>query len=239
MVVKSSIRSSLLVDHGSYPSNVSIIFSAAQLEPRFRKTHVANIDYITSLSTSSSMVSEGVRGDGGIALGTTAETRTARTARTTGTTGTTGTASKAASATTIAKSTAMPTEASTAETAAKASTHTTTVASTTTKAAALAIGETILANLEDSPLPVVAVELLDRVSGIFSILKDNDTRPLGTAVGAHVNISANDASDASYEESAMEQCRLGSIALTSLSEKVLHILPTNVEGELGDVSLNA
>ena len=77
---------------------------------------------------------------------------------------------------------------------------------------ATSAGKAVLANLKHASRPVVAVELLDGVLGILGSFKSDDTRALGSAVGRHVDVSADDG--------------------TTLTEEILQVLPANVVGKL-------
>lgn len=93
-----------------------------------------------------------------------------------------------------------------AEAATTSKWSTTTATEATTKASSGAAeaatrgevaSETILANLQWAALPIVPVELLDRVARIVWRLKGNDTRALWTSVRTNVDIGTNDSTLAS------------------------------------------
>jgi hypothetical protein len=86
-------------------------------------------------------------------------------------------------------------------TAAKASVESTTTiaaseaAATTeasTAAEASSAGKAVFTDLEETAGPVVAVELLDGVLGVFRSLEGDDTRALGSSIRSHVNVGADD-----------------------------------------------
>jgi hypothetical protein len=61
-----------------------------------------------------------------------------------------------------------------------------------TAAVASAASETVLTDLEETAGPVVAVELLNGVLGVFRSLEGDDTRALGSAIRSHVDVGADD-----------------------------------------------
>ena len=83
----------------------------------------------------------------------------------------------------------------TAEAAAEASTHTA-EAATSTESSAAGAGKSIFTNLEHAALPVVAVELLDCVTGVIRTLENDNARALRSAVRAHVHVRTNDTTNA-------------------------------------------
>lgn len=123
-------------------------------------------------------------------------------------------AAKAASpgATTAAAAIATSSTVTSAEctaTSAKSTTtaETATEAAASTKATATAkatshsrVGEAVNANFEDTSLPVVAVELLDRITSIIRRFEDNDAGAFGSAVRSKMDISADDTSSASFDD---------------------------------------
>jgi membrane protein involved in colicin uptake len=93
-----------------------------------------------------------------------------------------------------------------------AASETTTAAKAAAATEATSASKSVLANLEQAPRPVVAVELLNGVLSILGSLESDDTRALGGTVGCRVNVSADDR--------------------TTLTEEVLQVLPANVVREL-------
>lgn len=147
-------------------------------------TYIANIDDFTSLSAGCCVVGERVWSWGrGIGV----KSRTART--------TTSAASmEAAAATTIAESTTSSKSSTAAEAAAKSSAHAS--ISTTSEARAAGASESVFTDLNCSSLPIIAVELLNGVTGVIGALKNDNTRALRSTVRSHVNIGTDDTTSA-------------------------------------------
>lgn len=113
-------------------------------------------------------------------------------------------ASSAISATT-AEAAAESTSSTEAATTSKSSPHTiaTTVATSSTEASPIAslatlestcsIGISVFSNLESSALPVVAVELLDRISSIVRAFESDDTSPFWSASRIDMDIGSDNA----------------------------------------------
>lgn len=141
--------------------------------------YVADIDGLAALSTSSSEVSEGVRRDGA-GRGLKAGTACAATTEATSTT------EAAAEASTASAKSSTTTKASTESTS-----HSAIAAAAAEAHARTTAGISVLANLKDSALPVVAVELLNGVASIVGALENNNAGSLGTAVGSNVDVGAN------------------------------------------------
>ena len=174
-------------------------------------TYIADKDSVTLLRARNNVVGEGVRRHRDVAV------IAARIAETTAATVT-------IAATASETATAAITEATTGST----------VAATTTKARAAhaGVGEAILTHLDDATVPLVAVELLNGVASILGGLKYDDTRALGPAIGAHVDIGANDGALTSWTKSMYKFFDKRPGVLTGLAEEILQILPANVEGQL-------
>jgi len=173
-------------------------------------TYIADKDSVTLLRARNNVVGEGVRRHRDVVV------IAAMTAEPTATTVTiTATACEAA--------TAAITEATTGSTVA---------ATTKARAAHAGVGEAILTHLDDATVPLVAVELLDGVASIIGGLEHDDTRTLGPAIGAHVDIGTNDGALTSWTKSMHKFLGKRPGTLTSLAEEILQILPANVEGQL-------
>ena len=137
------------------------------------------------------MVGERVRRHGGMA---TIETTSAA-----------GGAAATITTTTAAIAAAEPTTAATkAATAAVATTKAATSATEAATAVAASThrrtGEAILANLEHAALPVIAVELLDGVACVVRRLENHNAGALGSAVGAEMDVGANNTAGACCQE---------------------------------------
>lgn len=189
-------------------------------------TYVAHVDRLTAISTRCSIVGKGVRGHCGRGIESGAAASSHRSAATESSTTTAETESTSAAA-----------EASTAEATgtSKATAHATAIAATATKAhtTTALLGITILAHFDHAALPVIAIKLLNSIACIFGTLKNDDTGALGAAIGAHVDISTNHASDAGWNMLVIVQETVDTTQeLTSLTEEILEVLPTNVEGKL-------
>jgi hypothetical protein len=142
--------------------------------------YVANIDDLSSVAAGSSVVSEGIRRDGagrgleaGSARGTSAESSTAE-----ATSKTTTSAAKAAATT---------------ESSTESSAHATAKATSATEAHARSTtGVAVLTNLDNTALPIVAIELRNGVAGIVRALEDNNTRSLRTTIRSDMDVGSND-----------------------------------------------
>lgn len=150
------------------------------------KTYVAHIDGLAAFSSSCGVVCEWIRGNRRSVAGVKASASAS--------------ASREAAATEAAATEASTAtaESATAETAAKAASHTMETAAACKAHRAPSSGESVFAHLEQTALPVVAVELLNRITSVVRAFEDNDSRSLRTAVGAKVNIGADNNSVASW-----------------------------------------
>ena len=151
------------------------------------------------------------------------------------TTGSSSKPSTAAVAETSATAAKPATTESTSEAAAATSKSTTAIS--TGHAGA---GEPVLSDLEESALPVIAVELLDRVSRIVRGLEYYYARALRPSVLTDVHVGTDDATSSSYhviwvnKKASRKTSLLGNHEhLTSLAEKVLQILPAYGVRKLG------
>lgn len=202
-------------------------------------THIADKNDLAPLTISSCEVGESV-GSHGCGRGPTVS-------------GTTGTArdsgARATAIATTEATTAAPETAPTskASATAEASTKTPTAAETSTAAetAPHGVGEPVYADLEDATVPVVAIELLDCVTSIVRGFEDNNAGTLGSTVRSEVDIGPDDTASTSlfenlsvltsYSPTPSHQVR--EAHLTSLSEQVLQILPSDSKRKLKEVSL--
>lgn len=136
------------------------------------KTHVPHVDGLAWVGASGGIVGEGVRCDGGD------NTSIVSSAGSAGSTGTSRRGTTVSTSAIAAEATAAPAKASTTAVAAsEATTAAEATAATVTEAATAAhsgASETILANLKLAALPVVAVELLNRIPGVVWVLKHDD-----------------------------------------------------------------
>lgn len=186
IVVKSSTRSSLLVDQGSCDL-LATRFAGVILNA----THVADVDDRSGLATRGCEVGEGV-GRSGCGRGTTVETtRRAAELLASETTATTELTAKAATTTH---------ETSTATELLATETSTTTHEAATTTTEARRSGEAIFSDFEDTSVPVVSVKLLDGDLGIIGVVESDDTRALHATVRGDVNVSTDDVAGVSYIE---------------------------------------
>lgn len=103
------------------------------------------------------------------------------------------TAAAAEAATEVAAS---PETATATESTSEAATTAETTA--TTEATTLLHRKAILANLDVASLPVVAIELLNRITDIIRMLEHDNAGSLGAAIRSHVDVSANDVSVPSF-----------------------------------------
>lgn len=142
-------------------------------------SYVADIDGVAFLHTSGGVVGE-------------------RVGRHRGITGVVNTAAAIAAATSVAESAAAATKSSSTITASEGSAAAgETAAAVATRAHARA-GEAIFTDLKHAALPVIAVELLNGVAGVFRSLKNHNTRALRSAVWAEMDVGANNATCAGY-----------------------------------------
>lgn len=148
-------------------------------------TYVADINDLISVSSSRGKIGERVRrsrrGRAGIIATTTWSTAKVAAKASTGREATAEAATTSKWSTTAATEATTETSSGTAEAATRRE-----VAS-----------ETILADLQWAALPIVPVELLDRVARVVWRLKGNNARALGTAVRTNVDIGADDSTLAS------------------------------------------
>lgn len=199
--------------------------------PNAWRTYVANIDGLASFTVGGGKVGKRIGWDGGSLVASK--------------TASSGAAATAAAAAIATSSTIASTKATATAAEATAAAETTAEASTSTEAAATAaettshsgVGEAIDANLEDTALPVVAVELLDRIAGVIGCLEDNNTRALGSSIGSKVDVSTNNTAGAGCWQHAVSidiACTMSStiLALTCLSKEVLEVLPSDGVGQL-------
>ena len=133
-------------------------------------TYVADIDSVALLDARRGMVGERVRWHCGMATASIEATSAARGAATTISTTTAAIAAAAAAESTTAAAKAATAAVATTEGAASASEAATAVAASTHRRT----GKAILANLEHAALPVIAVELLDRVASIVGRLENHN-----------------------------------------------------------------
>jgi len=146
--------------------------------PGWRNTYIADENGLASLRSGCGIVCERVgRSSGRSSI------ETASWAAIPSTTEATTAAKTTTEATATSKAAACPEASSEATTTAKAS--------TATEAGSRA-REAILAYLEWTALPVVAIKLLDGVPGIFWGFEGNNTRAFGASIGSNVDVSAND-----------------------------------------------
>ena len=150
------------------------------------KTHVANVDDFSPLGAGGSKISERVGRDG---AGRGLETWAARS------TSTEASTTKAASETTT--SSAKTTAAS--KSSSKSSAHATAIATSATEAHARSTaGITVLADFNNTTLPVIAVKLLNGVAGIIWAFKDDNARTLRATIRSDVYISSNHGAVSGY-----------------------------------------
>lgn len=137
-------------------------------------TYIANIDGVTSLSASRGKVGEGVRRNGGgvEALAPAAARTASRTASGTASEPTSSAATVAEASTTTAKSSSA-TKAAAA--AAKTTSHSSTKATALGKAGSPGVrGVAVLADFQNSTLPVISVVLLDGIARIVCVLENDN-----------------------------------------------------------------
>jgi hypothetical protein len=171
-----------------------------------RPWQVAHVDDVARLSSASSKICEGVRW---VWTSISLETWTAAAGRTTETSTSSGVASASAKAT-LEAATAAETP-STTEAAAEGSA--TTESTSATEATTWRTSKAIFANLEVATLPLVAVELVDGISGIVHGLESYYAWALGATIRGHVDIGTENGS-----------------SMCSLTEEILQILPADVVG---------
>lgn len=101
------------------------------------------------------------------------------------------------SATTSAAESTTSTGKSPAAAKTKATSHATTKAATAATVHATGTSESVLAHLQYAALPVVAIELLDRVSRVVGVLEDDNAGALGASVRSDMDISSDHSTAAS------------------------------------------
>ncbi|KAI6769455.1 hypothetical protein HG531_010559 [Fusarium graminearum] len=137
------------------------------------------LDDLSSVTAGGGVISERVRRDGasrgleaGSPRGTSAESSAAE-----ATSKTTTSAAKTAAA---------------SESSTKSSAHATAKATPTTEThTGSTTGVAVLANLDDTALPIVAIELSNSVASIVGALEDNDTRSLRAAIRSDMDVGSN------------------------------------------------
>lgn len=121
--------------------------------------------------------------------------------------------------------TSTKTAASAESSTAKATTESTSEASSTTA------GEAVLSHLKRTSLPVIAVELHDGVASVVRTFESYNSGTLRTAIGAHMNVGANDGTLLSFEVFNVRDCATQTLNTgdehTSLTEQVFEILPAD------------
>jgi hypothetical protein len=163
----------------------------ARHKGRSRGAHIADVDCLDFLGSRRGKVGERVGRSVGHASGVVEPAAGRATAAWT-TKATTTTASEATpKGATAAEAT--PTAKAAAKGSTTAAEATTAIATTTSHGGA---GETVLADLEHTALPVVSIELLDGIPGVIRCLEDDDAGALGAAIRAHVNIGSDHATGA-------------------------------------------
>jgi hypothetical protein len=136
-------------------------------------THVAHVNGLARVGSSSGVVREGVRGYSGDNAGASI----VPTAGTAGTTSTTRSTTAVSTSAVAPETTTSPTKPTTAAVAtSEATTATKAAAATEAKATTHSrASKAVLANLELATLPIIAVELLDSVPGVVGVLEHDDT----------------------------------------------------------------
>lgn len=170
------------------PGKLQRVSPREHAKPDIGVTYVSDVDGFRSLIAGGSKIGERIWRLCGVAgVPAVKPTRSA----------TTGASSSVSSSTTAvaaecSATTTKSTSATVAPTKGTTSAKSTSTVATTATAADTSAGKPILADLEHTALPVVAVELLNRVASIFGVLKDDDTRSLRASILAKVNIRTND-----------------------------------------------
>jgi hypothetical protein len=153
-------------------------------------TYVADEDDRAPLSIGRGEVSEGVRRVAwAVGIIVRASSRASSRASTVASAESTTTAESSTKTATAAESAATTEAASTTEAACEAA------AASKARSAGLRASEAVFTNLDRTTLPLVSVELLNGVAGVVRIVKDYDTGALRPAIGAHVDVGANDVAD--------------------------------------------
>ena len=179
------------MDHGSCQKS-QISYRGSNIESKsVIETHIADIDRLRTLGTRGSKVGEGIGGLRSITSNRAAAAAAAAAAgiKATATISTTTLVTKAATASAKSSTAAIAAE-GTASAAAEAAT-------TITAGTHTGTSEAILAYLEHTTLPVITVELLDRIARIIGGLKDHNAGALGATILAKVNVGTDNATSAS------------------------------------------
>lgn len=180
-------------------------------------TYVANIDGLASLGTGSSVVSERVWWSRRTASGRAAIKSAVWRA--------TEAASEASTASEATAESAASAEGWTTATS-KAATEATTG---TAKASAWweVVGKAVLADLKVASLPIVPIKLLNSIASVVWRLESNNTGALWSSIWADVDISADHSTLTSWVMVSLASSKVTDCMLTSLTEKILQILPSN------------
>ena len=172
-------------------------------------THIPDVNRLTTLGSGSSIIREGIRRHGAGC----SSSSSIKAAATTTTTAAAGVSTAPSETTTEA--TATTTETSSTKAPAEAATHTT-VATTTAKAhgaATTTTSKSIFANLKNSALPVVAIELLNGIASIFWTFENDNTRAFRPAIRADMDISSDDATNTSFKRGQTRSLIRGKFAV--------------------------
>jgi type IV secretory pathway VirJ component len=166
---------------------------------------VANVDNGRRVHARGGEVGERVRGSGRSGRGSAVTSSTRRRASVATARSTVSALRAAVTATAVATSEPATTSKARARTesttASKASVESSTTiaaseaaatAEATTATEASSAGKAVFTDLEETAGPVVAVELLNGVLGVFRSLEGDDTRALGSSIRSHVNVGADD-----------------------------------------------
>lgn len=160
-------------------------------------TYVSNVDGLAPLAVSGREVSERVRWNRSGLVAAKAASSGAATAAAAATTAAVATSSAAVAAAKSTTTTAKATAATEAATEASSSSEATATAEATSHSG---VGEAVHTNLEDTALPIVAVELLDRIAGIIGGFEDNNAGALRSTIGSEVDVGANNTSGPSFPQ---------------------------------------
>lgn len=158
------------------PRQLNNVLSACIIYNMVGGTHVANEDNLASFAISSRKIGECIGSHRRVLSAAESGSTSNRSSRTTATVAATTKAATASETAATAKA------ATTAEPSAEAATAA--KAATTAKTTTHGVGESVNANLEDTTVPVVAIELLNGVASIVRGLVYNDAGTLRAPIGS-------------------------------------------------------
>ena len=155
-------------------------------------TYVANVNDVAFVATAGRMVGEVVGRNRGTVVSRRDSPNTAKATASTAVSAKATAVGEPATESAAAASTKSTTKSSSATDRTTKSASATTHSSSESTASTPSAGKAILSHFELTSLPVVSVELRNRVSGVLGRLKSDHTAALRTTIRSNVNICTND-----------------------------------------------